>query len=152
MKSNGNPDSYQMAKSSKRQKRLRYLVFISHSSLDAWVAKAMVEKIEALGAECWLDEKDLTGGDVIAAEIIRGINACYEAIVLISPNSVKSQWVPFEIGGARAQHKRVTPILNNVKPQQMAPLKDIKAIDLNSFDDFLAQLKRRISEMRRKKA
>lgn len=112
----------------------------------------MVEKLEALGAECWLDEKDLAGGDIIVENIIRGIDACHEAIVLISPNSVKSQWVPFEIGGVRAQHKRVTPILNNVKPQQMAPMHEIRGIDLNSFDEFLAQLKRRISQTRRRKA
>jgi hypothetical protein len=111
----------------------------------------MVEKIEALGAKCWLDEKDLVGGNVIVEDIIRGIDACHEAIVLISPNSVKSQWVPFEIGGVRAQHKRVTPILNNVKPQQMAPMHDIKGIDLNSFGQFLAQLKRRISRTQRRK-
>jgi len=140
-----------MPKSSKRQKRWRYLVFISHSSLDAWIARVMVEKIGSLGAECWLDEKNLAGGNVIVEDIILGIDACHEAIVLISPNSVKSQWVPFEIGGVRAQHKRVTPVLNNVKPQQMAPMKDIKGIDLNSFDEFLAQLKRRISQARRRK-
>ena len=142
-----------MPKSSKRQKRSGYLVFISHSSLDAWIARVMVEKIEALGAKCWLDEKDLAGGDVIVEDIICGIDACQEAIVLISPNSVHSQWVSFEIGGVRAQHKRVTPILNNVKPQQMAPMQDIKGIDLNSFEQFLAQLKRRIAQGgRRKKA
>src|SRR6266404_979983 len=140
-----------MPKSSKRQKRSRYLVFISHSSLDAWIARVMVEKIEALGAECWLDEKVLAGGDIIVDDIIRGIDACQEAIVLISPNSVKSQWVSFEIGGVRAQHKRVTPVLNNVKPQQMAPMHDIKGIDLNSFDQFLGQLKRRISQTRRRR-
>lgn len=141
-----------MPESSKRQKRLRYVVFISHSSLDAWIAKVMAEKIEALGAKCWLDEKDLAGGDIIAENIIRGIDACHEAIVLISPNSVKSQWVPFEIGGVRAQHKRVTPILNNVKPLQMAPMHDIRGIDLNRFNEFLAQLKRRISQARARKA
>ena len=52
----------------------------------------MVEKIEALGAKCWLDEKDLAGGDVIVEDIRRGINACDEALILISPNSVKSKW------------------------------------------------------------
>ena len=109
-----------MPKSSRRQKRSRYLVFISHSSLDAWIAGVMVEKIEALGAECWLNEKDLAGGEVIVEDIIRGIDACDEAVVLISPTSVKSQWVSFEIGGVRAQHKRVTPILNNVRPDDMA--------------------------------
>lgn len=89
----------------------------------------MVEKIEALGAECWLDEKDLAGGDVIADDIIRGIDACQEAIVLISPNSVNSKWVSFEIGGVRAQHKRVTPILNNVRHDELDPMRDIKGIE-----------------------
>jgi len=140
-----------MPKSSKRQKRSRYLVFVSHSALDAWIARVMAEKIQALGAECWLDEKDLAGGDVIVEDIIKGIDACHEAIVLISPNSVRSQWVSFEIGGVRAQHKRVTPVLNNVKPQQMAPMQDIKGIDLNKFEQFLAQLKRRVSKWRREK-
>ena len=125
--------------------RSRYVVFLSHSSLDTWIASVIAEKIQALGADCWIDEKDLTGGDIIVEDIIKGIDACHEAIVLISPNSVKSQWVSFEIGGVRAQHKRVTPVLNNVKPQQMAPMQDIKGIDLNKLDQFLAQLKKRIS-------
>jgi hypothetical protein len=121
-----------------------YVVFISHSSYDSWIAGVMAEKIESLGAKCWLDEKHLGGGGIIAEEIICGIDACDEAIVLVSPNSVRSQWVAFEIGGVRAQHKRVTPILNNVSPDDMAPMKDIKGIDLNKFDQFLAQLKKRI--------
>jgi hypothetical protein len=106
----------------------------------------MAEKIRSLGVDCWLDEKDLEGGDIIPDEIIRGIDACQEAIVLISPNSLSSQWVSFEIGGVLAQHKRVTPILNNVRLNEMAPMKDIKSIDLNKFEQFLAQLGRRTSQ------
>ena len=110
----------------------------------------MVEKIEALGAECWLDEKDLIGGDVIAADIIRGIDACNEAVVLISPNSVLSPWLSFEIGGVRTQHKRVTPILNNVRHDELAPIQDIKSIELNKFEQFLAELRGRLTNPRRK--
>lgn len=83
---------------------------------------------------------------MIAGEILQGIDACNEAIVLVSLDSIKSQWVPFEIGAARGQHKYVTPILNNVEPKEMAPIQDIKGVDLNNFDRFLAQLKRRISQ------
>ncbi len=93
----------------------------------------MAEKIQALGAECWLDEKDLEGGDIVVDDIIRGIDACHEAIVLVSPNSVNSKWDSFEIGGVRAQHKRVTPVLNNVRHDELAPIQDIKSIDLNKF-------------------
>ena len=140
-----------MPRSPKRQKLLKYRIFISHSSLDTWIAKTIAEKIQSLGMDCWLDEKDLEGGDVIPDEIIRGIDACQEAIVLISPNSVNSQWVSFEIGGVLAQHKRVTPILNNVSPGEMAPMKYIKSVDLNRFEEFLAQLKSRIAQTRTKR-
>ena len=111
----------------------------------------MAEKIEALGAWCWLDEKDLEGGNIVADEIIKGIDACNEAIVLVSPNSVKSQWVSFEVGGLRAQRKRVTPILNNVTPSELSPMHDIKGVDLNRFDQFLAQLARRVPGKRRRR-
>ena len=140
-----------MPKSSKGQKGSRYVVFISHSSLDAWIARTIAEKIQSLGVDCWLDLKDLGGGDFIPEEIIRGIDTCQEAIVLISPNSVNSRWVSFEIGGVLAQHKRVTPILNNVRPDEMAPMKDIKSIDLNKFEEFLAQLARRVAQTRSKR-
>ena len=133
------PKSSDRRKPTKRRRGRNYIVFISHSSY---------EKIEGVGTDCWLDEKDLEGGGVIVEDIIRGIDACNEAIVLISPQSVQSQWVAFEIGGVRAQHKRVTPILNNVTPEEMAPMRDIKGVDLNRFDQFLAQLKRRVVNKR----
>jgi hypothetical protein len=99
-----------------------YIVFVSHSSRDLWIAKMMAEKITALGAEAWLDEKNLEGGDIIIEKIINGLEACNEAIVLISPDSVKSEWVRFEIAGVRVLRKRLTPILNHIKPDQVASL------------------------------
>ncbi|HEY3569506.1 MAG TPA: toll/interleukin-1 receptor domain-containing protein [Thermoanaerobaculia bacterium] len=122
------------------------MVFISHSSRDTWIARMMAEKVSALGAVAWLDVKDLEGGDLINAKILEGLDACQEAVVLVSPNSVVSQWVVFEIGAALGQHKRVTPILNNASLGAIAPLKEIKAIDLNDFGRFLSELKKRIQK------
>ena len=51
-----------------------------------------------------------------------------------------------EIGAALGQHRRVTPILHNLRPKDMGPLQGIKAIYLNDFDDFLIELKRRIDK------
>jgi hypothetical protein len=126
--------------------RSPYVVFISHSSADRWIARKMAEGVEALGAQAWLDEKDLVGGDIIADEIRRGIDDCDEAIVLVSHKSVNSQWVVFEIGAVWGQHKRVTPVLNNIGPEAMAPMREVRAIDLNEFDEFLIQLRRRMDE------
>lgn len=137
-----------MAKSrEKRKAKTRsYLVFISHSSADLWISEQIAKQIRALGAETWLDKKDLKGGDILFDEIIRGIDACDEALVLVSPKSVKSQWVIYEIGAVSGQHKRVTPILNQVNYDAIAPTKGVKSIDLNQFDEFLIQLAKRMSE------
>lgn len=137
-------------KNQKRTKPARlwvYTVFISYSTPDSWIAQVMKEKVEAVGAKAYIYEKDMAGGGIIVEEIIRGIDACHEAIVLISPNTLQNpEWVNFEIGAVRGQHKRVTPILNNARPEDIGPVKDIKGIDLNRFEEFLGQLKKRINE------
>lgn len=120
-------------------------MFVSYSSSDAWIARAMAEKIQAVGAEPWLDQKDLHGGDVIVDKIVEGIDRCHEAIVLVSPSSSTSQYVMFEIGVVHGQHKRVTPVLNNVEVDALAPLKGMRSIDLNRFEDYLRQLSERIT-------
>jgi len=137
-----------MAKSrpKRKVKAGSYLVFISHSSADVWIAEQMDKQIRALGAATWLDRKDLKGGDVLVDEIISGITSCNEAVVLVSPKSVKSQWVAYEIGAVSVQHKRVTPILNQVNADAIAPMKGVKSIDLNQFDEFLIHLAKRMSE------
>jgi predicted nucleotide-binding protein len=144
-----------MAKSSKlgvkkkgRKKPARrkiYLVFISYSTPDSWIAHVMKEKIEGLGAKAYIYERDMAGGSVIVEELLQSIDDCSEAIVLISSNTLQNpQWVIFEIGAVRGQHKRVTPILNNVEPEDIAPVKDLSGLALNKFEQFLAELKKRI--------
>ncbi len=130
-----------------KSKKAKYLVFISHSSQDQFLAETIAETIEALGAKTWIDTKHLQGGDSTIQELIRAIDACNEAIVLVTPDSVKSQWVSFEIGVVRTMNKRVTPLLYNATPNDMAPMKDVAAIDLKNLKHFLAQLKKRMKQI-----
>jgi len=123
-----------------------YVVFVSHSSHDEFIASVIAEKIEVLGAKPWLDKLDLEGGDIVLDRIIKGIDECREAVVLVSPVSVDSQWVLFEIGAVHGQHKRVTPILNGVNHDALKPLKGVKSIELNDFKKFLDELQERIKK------
>lgn len=125
-------------------KKSPYLVFISHSSKNTWIAHQMSKELEALGASTWLDSKDLRGGDIWQEKILKAIEDCQEGLVLVSPDSVNSWWVAFEIGALSGQRKTVTPILNGVDPKSMASMGDVQAIDLNDFDKFLVQLKGRM--------
>lgn len=124
-----------------------YTVFISHSSKEKWIAGQISKEIRSLGAETWLDLKDLRGGDEIRRSIKRGIRASQEAVVLLSSHSITSQWVVYEVGIAVALGRRITPILNNLAPDvALAPLQGIKGVDLNDFDDFLVELAGRIKK------
>lgn len=122
-----------------------YTVFISHSSKERWIAGQISKEIKALGAVTWLDVKDLRGGDELRHSIKRGIRASNEIIVLLSMNSLSSQWVSYEAAVADGQNKRVTPIPIGLGPAEVPlPLQGIKAVDLNDFDGFLVELTGRI--------
>lgn len=139
-------------KSARAGKHLSYRVFISHSSRDKWVAARMAEKIEDAGANYWLDTRDLPGGGDIRNEISRGVNDCQEIIILFSPYSKDSPWVSFEVGAATVKRRYLTPILNNVQYNEVALIQGIKAIELNDFDQYLSELRKRIIKAARKKS
>jgi TIR domain len=131
-------------------KKSLYRVFISHSSLDKWIAGRMAEKITESGADFWLDTRDLPGGGDIRSEISKGVNDSHEIVILLSPNSKDSPWVSFEIGAAFSKRRYLTPILNNVKYSEMVLIQNIKAVELNDFEQYLSELKKRISKWARK--
>ena len=125
-----------------------YIVFLSHSSRDTWLAvqlKKMIE-IEIPGVEVWLDEFSLTGGEEINLALRTGMRRSSEVIVIVSNESLRSQWVAWEIGMAAAWKKRITPLLNNVDYDAMAPLKGVKSYELNMFERFLIELRRRATK------
>lgn len=123
--------------------RRSYGIFLSHSNNDEWLAGVIAEKIEAAGIKVWLDEMSLAGGESVTNAVIRGIRNSDEAVVLVSNQSLRSQWVAAEIGMAMAVKKRITPLLNNVDEDAMAPLKGVKSYELNRFDKFFGELKQR---------
>ena len=138
--------AYRMKPSKKRQ----YTVFLSHSSRDSWLASIIAQKFRAAGAKVWIDEMSLVGGDELLRGVSEGMRSVDEAVVLVSSESLKSQWVAAEIGMAAVLKKRITGLLNNVDYDAMAPLKGIKSYELNLIDNFVQQLKRRVAESKRK--
>jgi TIR domain len=126
-----------------------YLVFISHSSKDRWIARQMAEIIERkakrYGVRTFLDEVDLEGGDRIPAVIKANLHACEEFVILLSPHSVTRQWVLVELGGVWTLDKRVMAITYNVAPEKVPDIIDHdKGYELNDFDRYVAELIRRM--------
>ena len=86
-------------------------VFISYSSDDAKLAKKIFNALTKMGISVYLDEKKINWGDNITEEVMSGLAESVAVIVVLSPGSDKSEWVPFEVGHAMAFRKRILPYL-----------------------------------------
>lgn len=71
-------------------------LFISYSSKDKGFANLLSSDLKEAGCIPWLDEWDIVGGQSIPEEIEKGINNSDFLLILLSNNSVKSNWVRAE--------------------------------------------------------
>jgi hypothetical protein len=122
-----------------------YIVFISHSSKDNFIARQLErlikEKCRRFGIKVFLDEKDIKGGDRIAEVIKSNIQSCDELLVLLSRYSIDRPWVLTEIGAAWGLDKRIVTIIDKVTPEEMPAISiQYRAIDLNDFGKYLDEL------------
>jgi len=129
-----------------------YLVFVSHSSKDAWIAHQMVRLIEergkGYGVTTFLDEKDIEGGEIFSDEIFDAVERCDELVVLLSAYSVERSWVLAEIGAALGQRKRVVGIVDKIPFDDIPDLlQQRKAYELNDFEEYLDELESRVQNL-----
>ena len=129
------------------RKRKNYRVFVSHATADKWFATVLCEKIEAAGASTIRDDRDINGGDDIPEAIRRELKRCDEFVVLLTPQSVKRQWVLLEVSAVwgRSKRVRIVSVLYHVTVNPIpAIIKSAKAVPLNELDDYLNELAKRI--------
>jgi len=88
-------------------------IFISYSSVDQNEADKLADALDAIGVEYFLDKKNISWGDDFTEQIMAGLSECAAVIVILSPASTKSQWVPFEIGHAMGRKKTILPYLTH---------------------------------------
>lgn len=71
-------------------------VFLSHSSADKSIVISVALDLQKMGINTWLDAFDILPGESIITKINDGIEECRFALLFLSKNSVKSNWVTKE--------------------------------------------------------
>lgn len=71
-------------------------VFLSHSSADKSIVISIALDLQEKGINTWLDAFDILPGESIMTKINDGIEECNLALLFLSKNSVKSNWVTKE--------------------------------------------------------
>lgn len=85
-------------------------VFISYSKLNRDYARALTDKLLALGFDVWIDDR-IDYGEDWWREIVRAIKACGAFIVIMTPESGESRWVQREVTLADELRKPTFPLL-----------------------------------------
>ena len=74
----------------------RHQIFISYAQADNEVAQEIANGLRGAGLTVWFDEWALKADDSIRTRIEEGVRASDLLLVLLSPNSVSSNWVKME--------------------------------------------------------
>lgn len=96
-------------------------IFISHKKEDELTAMIVQQTLKNAGADAYLDVLDKTiedDGEKLTKHIREKLRECSDVIVILSSNTKKSWWVPFEIGMAT---EKDMPIANYLTSYERLP-------------------------------
>ena len=86
-------------------------VFISYARSDYPFAHQLVEHLKRYKVKGWMDSADIAAGSAIASELRAALKASSAMVVLVSPDSLHSQWGNFKLGASAALVFPIIPIL-----------------------------------------
>jgi len=86
-------------------------IFISYSRKDVDFVRKLAGDLEKAGYDVWWDLTDLRGGDDWVKTIPAAIASSQHVIVVLTPDSVESEWVRKEYTQALSLRKKIIPIL-----------------------------------------
>lgn len=127
-------------------------VFISHQKKDSDVARKIADYLEEAGVDIYFDQYDNTidrsNPESVVKAIKYGIENSTHMLVVFSPNTTGSMWVPWEIGYAYNSIVtlgvlRIKGVPKNELPEYLRVVKVVSDIwDLNQLISNLTKTKR----------
>lgn len=133
------------------KKKPKLKVFISHSSIDTWVARQIASHVERCGATYFLDEAGFHPTGDFEDKIIEAAESSSEILVLLTPWATTRPYIWMEIGSFWSRRKAIVGILHglsantiSVDPNIPVVLKKTTLITLNEIDRYFADLRERV--------
>lgn len=84
-------------------------IFISHSSKDQKVARAICSALESRGLKCWLASRDVGAGDNFQESIVRAIQSAKVMVLVFTDNANNSAEIKKELALASQNKLAVIP-------------------------------------------
>ena len=72
-------------------------VYLAHATEDKGIVRPLAEGLMRRGIEVWFDEWEISAGDSLRRKMEAGLDACTHFVVMLSPTSIRKQWVAEEL-------------------------------------------------------
>lgn len=86
-------------------------IFVSYSTKDRAFVDQLATELRKHGHIVWIDFEGIRGGDQWKQSIADGLHPSRIVLLVISPDSIVSEWVEAEIETARSLNKKILPLL-----------------------------------------
>lgn len=123
-------------------------LFISHSGRDAEYARRLAEVLGRVGVSSWLNAELSPGQDILSA-VRSAIERSAAHIFLVSPDSINSPWILFELGAAMARGLPIFPVIIRGEGIDLPePLRNFQILDARGrpAEDVAEELEKAIPE------
>jgi hypothetical protein len=119
-----------------------YSLFISHSSKNKDFAQKLHDDLQSNGVRCWLDNEDIKGGRKLHEQIDEAIRSHDKLLLILSPESMASEWVKTEIAKARKREiKEGKQLLFPVRLCSFETLRDWECFDSDTGKDSAKEIR-----------
>ena len=113
-----------------------YEVFLSYSRIDKDEARQIQKLLEQNGISCFLDEKSIMPGDDWELSLKKNLKNSRHLLLLMTPNSLKSDWVLSEWTIAWMLERMIVPVLLRCDFSQLpSKLQRYQSIDFHKLND-----------------
>src|SRR5215831_6062519 len=119
--------------------------FISYPKARRALTERVARDLEAAGLSVWWDTR-IRLGEGFRNQIDDQLNACKAAIVIWTPESIKSDWVIAEADDARQQRKLINTHVTDLSPSQIPkPFNQMHSVELTRHDIIVDAVRRHVS-------
>lgn len=116
--------------------------FISYSTKDETFAQRLYNDLQANGVRCWFAPHDMKGGSKLHDQIDWAIHYHDRVLLLLSPDSINSEWVRREIDKARKKEaKENRDVLFPISLVSYNALRDWEYIDADTGKDVAKEIR-----------
>lgn len=127
---------------------MAFKIFISYSTKDLHIVNQVKNLASGKNIELFVAQYSIVPSQILSNSIEYAISNCDLFILLWSQNSKSSEWVPQEIGIAKAYGKTILPIILDKQLTLPGFINDLKYLDATSnLNDALNWLETHLSNL-----